>query len=60
LRGIDAESASRLARTLCAALRESAVLWVSHSKLEIESVADRVLRLEKGELHPQERRVQVA
>lgn len=53
LRGIDAESALRLARILRDALRESAVLWVSHSRQEIESVADRVLRLEKGALHPQ-------
>lgn len=60
LRGIDPESAPRLARALREALRGSAVLWVSHSRREIEWVADRVLRLEKGLLQPQEQRVRVA
>jgi ABC-type multidrug transport system ATPase subunit len=60
LRGIDPESAPRLARALREALRGSAVLWVSHSGREIESVSDRVLRLEKGLLQPQEQRVRAA
>ena len=60
LRGIDPESAPRLARALRESLRGSAVLWVSHSRREIESVADRVLRLEKGLLQPQEQLVRAA
>ena len=60
LRGIDPESAPHLARALREALRGSAVLWVSHSRREIESVADRVLRLEKGLLQPQEQLVRAA
>jgi ABC-2 type transport system ATP-binding protein len=60
LRGIDPDSAPRLARALREALRGSAALWVSHSRREMESVADRVLRLEKGRLQPQEQRVRAA
>jgi ABC-2 type transport system ATP-binding protein len=58
LRGIDPESAPALARALRESSRASAVLWVSHSRREIERVADRVLRLEKGLLQPQEQRRQ--
>ena len=60
LRGIDPESAPRLARALRETLRGSAVLWVSHSHREIASVADRVLRFEKGLLRQQEQRVRAA
>ena len=60
LRGIDAESAPQLARVLREALRDSAALWVSHSRREIESVTHRVLRIEKGLLRQQEQRARAA
>jgi ABC-2 type transport system ATP-binding protein len=60
LRGIDPESAPHLARALREALRDSAALWVSHSRRELESVTHRVLRIEKGLLRQQEQRARAA
>ena len=51
MRGVDGGSRPALARQLRRQLGGAACLWVSHSRDELEGVADKILTLHDGRLH---------